>query len=91
MDYYYGCCSEKILMTHISSFVILCKPQNRHAVADAVAALRGLEIHHCGSNGKIVAVAEGGTESHITQALQTLQDLPGVVAANLVYHGIDEE
>ncbi len=75
---------------HISSFLILCKPENRRMVADAAAALPGVEVCHSGANGKIVAIAEGGTETHITHALQTLQDLRGVVTVNLVYHGVEE-
>lgn len=76
---------------HITSFLILCRPQNRHSVAQAAAALPGLEVRHCGDDGKIVALAEGGTESHITTAMQRLQELPEVVAVNLVYHGVDED
>ena len=76
---------------HITSFLILCKPQHRDAVRDAAANLRGVEIHHCGDNGKIVAVAEGSNESHIADALQALQTMPGVIAANLVYHGIADD
>ena len=75
---------------HITSFLILCRPENRHSVRAATAALPGVEIHYCGDNGKIVAVAESASESHITDALQTLQSMPGVVAANLMYHGVEE-
>ena len=76
---------------HITSFLILCRPENRHSVRAATAALPGVEIHYCGDNGKIVAVAESASESHITDALQTLQTMPGVVAANLMYHGVEED
>ena len=75
---------------HITSFLILCRPENRHSVRAATAALPGVEIHYCGDNGKIVAVAESASESHIADALQTLQSMPGVVAANLMYHGVEE-
>lgn len=79
------------MSAHVTSFLILCRPQNSRAVAAAAATLPGVEIHHCGDDGKIVALAEGGTEAHITRALQELQDVPGVISANLVYHGIDED
>lgn len=78
------------MSAHITSFVILCRPQMRFVARDAVAALPGVEIHHCGEDGKIVAVAEGGDEFHIGDALVKMQNAPGVVAANMVYHGIDE-
>ena len=79
------------MSAHIASFVILCRPENQNAVAAAATALPGVEIQHCGINGKIVAVAEGANESAVANALQALQDAPGVIAANLVYHGIDED
>lgn len=74
---------------HITSFVILCRPQLRRGVSAAVAALPGVEVHHCGADGKIVAVAEGDDAQAMGEALMRLQDLPGVAAANMVYHGVD--
>lgn len=76
------------MSAHITSFVILCHPHSRQAVRATVAALPGVEVHHCGDDGKIVALAEGGNEQHIGDALTRLQSLPGVIAANMVYHGI---
>lgn len=76
---------------HITGFLILCRPQNRLAVSAAVAALPGVEVQHCGDDGKIAAVAESGGEEEISGAIMQLQSLPGVIAANLVYHGIDED
>lgn len=78
------------MSAHITSFVILCRPQMRHRARDAIAELPGVEIYHCGDDGKIVAVAEGGNEFHIGDALVRMQNAPGVVAANMAYHGIDE-
>lgn len=79
------------MSAHISSFVILCRPQQRHAVGAAVAKMPGVEIHHIADNGKIVALAEGGGAKHIGDALAQMQSLPGVVAANMVYYGVDGE
>lgn len=78
------------MSAHISSFVILCLPEKRHAVMRAAAGLPGVEIYRCSDDGKIIALAEGGHENHIADTLQTLQDLPDVIAANMVYHGIEE-
>lgn len=79
------------MSAHISSFIILCLPEKRHTVAHAAACLPGVEIYRCSDDGKIIALAEGGHETHIAETLQTLQDLPHVIAANMVYHGIDED
>lgn len=76
---------------HVTGFLILCRPQNRLAVSAAVAALPGVEVRHCSDDGKIAAVAESGSEEEISGAITQLQTLPGVIAANLVYHGIDED
>lgn len=79
------------MSVHITSFIILCRPQMHEAVRDSVADLPGVEIRYCGDNGKIVALAEGGSEAHIGDAISRMQSIPGVIAANMVYHGIDEE
>lgn len=77
------------MSAHISSFVILCRPQERHIVSMAVADLPGVEIYHVADNGRIVALAEGDGE-HVGYALTQMQSLPGVIAANMVYHGMDD-
>ena len=77
------------MSAHITSFVVLCRPQKVREVRAAIAAMPGVEIHYCGDGGKIVALAEGGSEHHIGDALAKLQSVPGVVAANMAYHGID--
>ena len=77
------------MSAHISSFVILCRPQERNAVSAAVADLPGVEIYHVADNGRIVALAEGDGY-HVGEALTQMQSLPGVIAANMVYHGIDD-
>lgn len=76
------------MSAHISSFVVLCRPQKLGEARAAIAALPGVEIHYCGGS-KIVAIAEGGEEHHISDALAKMQDIPGVIAANMVYHGIE--
>ena len=55
----------------------------------AVADLPGVEIYHVADNGRIVALAEGDGE-HVGYALTQMQSLPGVIAANMVYHGMDD-
>lgn len=79
------------MSAHITSFVILCRPHLRYVVRDATAALPGVEIYHCGDDGKIVALAEGDNERQVGDALVQLQTMPGVIAANMAYHGIDED
>lgn len=79
------------MRAHISSFVILCRPQNRAAVRASLDALSGVEVHHCGEDGKIVAVSESEDEYQIGDMLTELQSIPGVIAANMVYHGIENE
>lgn len=79
------------MTAHITSFVLLCRPSERFAVRDAVAALPGVEVYRCGDDGKIIALAEGGSGKHIGDTLMHMQNLPGVVAANMAYHGIAED
>ena len=80
--------ADVFMSVHLSSFVVLCRPQKLGEARATIAALPGVEIHYCGG-GKIVAIAEGGSEKHISDALAKMQDIPGVVAANMVYHGVE--
>lgn len=70
---------------HITSFVIRARPADAPGLARLLAERLGVEIHAV-ADGKIVATLESPSEQHVTDALDAMQRLDGVMAANLVFH-----
>jgi nitrate reductase NapD len=70
--------------THISSAVICARPADADAVAGAVAALPGIEIHAI-ANGRIVVVMEAADAGALGGLLAHIALMDGVLAANMVF------
>ncbi|MCK5777902.1 MAG: chaperone NapD [Rhodospirillales bacterium] len=74
---------------HISSLVIQARPERLAEVREAIAA-RGAEIPASDPDGKLVVVLETNSERKITDFLNEVSVMPGVLSANLVFHHNDE-
>jgi nitrate reductase NapD len=74
---------------HISSLVIQARPERLAEVRGAIAA-RGAEIPASDPDGKLVVVLETDSERKITDFLNEVSVMPGVLSANLVFHHNDE-
>ena len=75
---------------HVSSLVVLTQPDLRHALAERIATLDGAEIHAVSEEGKLVVTLEGPSQRPIMAAIDTIQGLPGVHSAALIFHQFDE-
>jgi len=75
--------------THLSSLVVHVRPE-RLAEIRSVVLDAGAEIPAEDPSGKIVAVMETADETAITRFAEELALRDGVVAANLVFHLIDD-
>ena len=76
---------------HVSSAVIVAKPQSVECVAASLADLPNVEAFAV-QDGKIVVVIEGRTAGELGATLSEISGLAGVVAANMVFeHAEDEE
>lgn len=74
---------------HISSLVIQARPERLAEVREAITA-RGAEIPASDPDGKLVVVLETDSERRITDFLNEVSVMPGVLSANLVFHHNDE-
>lgn len=74
---------------HISSLVIQARPERLAEVREAISA-RGAEIPASDPDGKLVVVLETDSERKITDFLNEVSVMPGVLSANLVFHHNDE-
>jgi nitrate reductase NapD len=76
---------------HISSLVVHVRPDRCASVRSGIAALRGAEIHVGTEDGKLVVVLETASEAETIACIAAISEMPGTIAASLVYHEIDAE
>ena len=75
---------------HISSLVVQARPDRLDEVSNAIV-MRGGEIPASDPDGKLVVVLETESEQTISDFLNEVAVMPGVLSANLVFHHIDEQ
>ena len=76
---------------HISSLVVHVRPDRCAAVRSAIAALDGAEVHGGTAEGKLVVVLETQSEAETLDRIAAINDMPGTIAASLIYHEIDAD
>ena len=74
---------------HISSAVILSRPEMADAVSAALGVMDGVEIH-ARQAGRIVVVIEGESAGELGGRLTEIAAIDGVIAANMVFEHIEE-
>lgn len=74
---------------HISSAVIVTRPERREEIGRRVAAMPGVEVHG-GAGSRIVVTIEGPTSGMLGETLIGISTLDGVISANMVFEHIDE-
>lgn len=70
---------------HIAGVMIQTSPGHSAAVAAAVAALPGTEIHAISEAGKLVVICEAASGADVLDLIARMRELPGVADAALVY------
>lgn len=74
---------------HISSAVVLAKPEEADAVIDRLSRVPGVEVH--GRNGaRIVIVMEAPTAGRLGEMLNRMTLMEGVISAAMVYEQRDQ-
>lgn len=74
---------------HISSAVVLARPERREEVSERLAAMRGVEVH-AGDGSRIVITIEGPNSGMLGETLTTIALMEGVLAANMVFEHAEE-
>ncbi len=74
---------------HISSMVVLTRPENLQVVKEYIERLPGVEIHGESETGKLVVVLESDRQTYITDVIETISNIEHVLSAVLVYHQIE--
>jgi nitrate reductase NapD len=75
---------------HVCGVLLMARPEHAGAVAQAVNALPGVEIH-ANDGGRMVVTVEGSAYHECADRMNELAVLSGVASSSLVYHQIDTE
>lgn len=77
--------------THISSLVVHCVPEAVQRLVNDISALEFVEVPEHSNKGKLVVLMETPGEGPIMERISTIEHMPGVLSAAMVYHEIDTE
>lgn len=76
--------------THITSLVVQAQPSAVPRVAAAIDGLPDAEVHIADPRGKLVVSLETESLHQVTEQVDRIAALAGVVTATLVYHQIED-
>ena len=72
--------------SHISSFIVYCRPEKQHVIEASLKTMAQLEIHGANDNGKFVVVTEAPHQGVILDRIEQVTALEGVIDVSMVYH-----
>jgi nitrate reductase NapD len=77
-------------MLYIASAVVKALPANQHMVAERIAALPGTDVVAI-DQGRIIVVLETGDQHAVSDILNHIAGLDGVLSATLVFEHSEPE
>lgn len=75
---------------NISGVLVRSRPENIDAVWQGLEQLAGVEVHGANPDGRLVVTVEEQSDQGMADAVVRLQDLPGVIAASMIYHQFED-
>ncbi len=76
--------------THISSLVVQVKPASVTEVARRIGAINQAEVPIADPKGKLVVCLETATLHQVTNSIDVITTLPGVLGCTLVSHHVED-
>ncbi|MCK6391245.1 MAG: chaperone NapD [Azonexus sp.] len=76
---------------NISSVIVIPHPDRVNGVAEALAALDGVEVAVVSPEGKIIVTIETDGDRETIQSYEVISQLDGVMSASMVYHQKENE
>ena len=70
---------------HVTSLVVQVVPAQMSAVRNAILLMKNAELS-VNNDVKLVVVLEGATQKGLLEDIETINRLPGVLSAAMVYH-----
>ena len=75
----------------ISGVLVRARPERLDAVDESLAGMPGVEIHARTPDGRLVVTIEADSDRALGDRLIQIQDVPGVLAASMVYHQFEDD
>lgn len=77
---------------HVCSLVVQVNPKKITAVKEALYAIPETEIPGLNEDeGKLIVVMQAEDSDRLYAQIESIRDIPGVLAVSLVYHQQDEQ
>ena len=75
---------------NISGVLVKAFPENILTIEASIASMAGVEVHGNNDDGRIVITVEDNNANNISDTLVTIQKIPGVLSAAMIYHQFEE-
>ncbi|MDR2016279.1 MAG: chaperone NapD [Burkholderiales bacterium] len=77
---------------NLSGILVVAVPERCEEVAEALAAMPGIDVYQKDpATGKIIVVQEASSIEDEANSARALQQVPGVISVNMVYHYFAED
>ena len=75
---------------NISGVVVRTWPDRMNTVQQTLSRLDGVEVHGASEDGRLVVTVESQGERETADLLVSMQTLPGVLSASMIYHQFED-
>lgn len=69
----------------VCGILVHASPENTKNVEASLNAIKGVEVHHITEDHRLVVTVETTGTDRVTEAIDTFNDIDGVVSSSLVY------
>jgi len=76
---------------NVSGLAVGVDPARMESIRAEITALGWAEVHAHTPEGRMVVVLEGADTREVTERLKQLQELPGVLSAQVVMHVFEDD
>lgn len=75
---------------NISGVIVHARPEQASAVRGHLIDIAGVEVHAATDDGRLIVTVEEANDRQLADTVLSLQQVPGVLSASMVYHEYDE-
>jgi nitrate reductase NapD len=76
---------------NISGVLVRARPENCEKLKQQLGKIEGVEVHATTDDGKLVVTVEASADRTAADKVYQLQDMPGVIAASMIYHHFEDD
>lgn len=75
---------------HVASLVVYCQPQQFLALRQQIENMSNAEVHTDDSHAKLVITVEGTSTAQLSEQMDSIRLLEGVLSVQMVFHQQDD-